>query len=191
MKIYFIGGTSNFSSKIVESLENDYDHSVTAVGRRTGHYVPEENDKIVSEALDSDVIINFTYAGGRQLELLIDMYKSLLTNDWNGYFINFGSTIVLHGKSSMDAINEPWSAIRYHSRKKAVQEAGHFISKKFHQNGFRYTQIQCGMLNNKKMQGVSNYRPTCLQATDLSNILNYLINTPSNWHVHEFMIDAQ
>lgn len=190
MKIYFIGGTSEFSSKIVDSLVNDYNYEVTAVGRSTGHSIPEDSKKIIQEALEYDIIINFTYASGHQIDFTIHSYKELLENNWNGYFINFGSTIVLHSKSSMDRVNPPWQSIKYHSKKKSVQEAGHFISRRFFENGFRYTQIQCGMLANKKMQALQNYRETCIQATDLSNILNYLINTPKNWHIHEFMIDA-
>ena len=72
-----------------------------------------------------------------------------------------------------------------------MQEYGYGISKRFSQNKFRFTQIQCGMLANEKMKKLPSYRETCLQAENLSNILNYLINTPSNWHIHEFIIDAQ
>jgi hypothetical protein len=190
MKIYFIGGTSEYSSKIVKSLREDYNFEVTAVGRSTGHEIPKDNQKILKEALDYDVIINFTYASGYQLDFTINAYKEISESKWDGYFINFGSTIVLHSKSSMDRVNPPWQSIKYHSRKKSIQEAGHYISRRFFDNGFRYTQIQCGMLANKKMQSLQNYRDSCIQATNLSNILNYLINTPSNWHIHEFMIDA-
>ena len=190
MNIYFIGGTSDYSSLIVKNLEEEYHHTVIAVGRRTGHAIPENIEKITSEAIDHDVIVNFSYSSGAQLDFTIDMYREILASKWNGYFINFGSTIVLHGKSSMDRVNPPWQSIKYHSKKKSVQEAGHYISRRFFDNGFRYTQIQCGMLANKKMQGLQNYRETCLQPGDLSNIINYLINTPKNWHIHEFMIDA-
>lgn len=190
MNIYFVGGTSDFSSLIVKSLEEDYNHSVTAVGRRTGHSIPENNKKIIHEALEYDVVVNFSYSSGYQLDFTMDMYKEILENQWNGYFINFGSTIVLHGKSSMDRVLPPWQSIRYHSKKKSIQEAGHYISRRFYDNKFRYTQIQCGMLANKKMQQLENYRDTCLQATDLSNMIHYLINTPRNWHIHEFMVDG-
>lgn len=190
MKIYFIGGTSEYSSKIVKSLKEDYNFEVTAVGRSTGHEIPKDNQKIIKEALEYDVIVNFTYASGYQLEFTIAAYKEISESNWNGYFINFGSTIVLHSKSSMDRVNPPWQSIRYHSKKKSIQEAGHYISRRFYDNGFRYTQIQCGMLANKKMQNLENYRTTSIQAENLSNILNYLINTPKNWHIHEFMIDA-
>ena len=33
MKIYFIGGTSEYSSKIVDSLKTDYGFDIAAVGR--------------------------------------------------------------------------------------------------------------------------------------------------------------
>ena len=189
--IYFVGGTSEFSEQIVDCLKHEYRHDVTAVGRSTGHDLPANESKIITESLNHDVVVNFTYAGGYQHEYIINSYKAFEENNWNGYFITFGSTIVLHSKSSMDKINPPWQSIKYHSKKKAIQESGHYISRRFYDNKFRYTQIQCGMLANAKMKQLSNYRPTCLQAKDLSNILNYLINTPKNWHIHEFMIDAQ
>lgn len=191
MSIYFIGGTSEFSTQIVDSLKEDYDHEVVAVGRSSGHKIPDNERQIIAESLQHDVIINFTYAGGYQHEYIINSYKAFEENNWNGYFITFGSTIVLHSKSSMDKVTPPWQSVKYLTRKKAVQETGYYISRRFSNNKFRYTQIQCGMLANAKMKSLENYRPTCLQAKDLSNILNYLINTPKNWHIHEFMIDAQ
>lgn len=190
MKVYFIGGTDEFSVQIVENLRQDYGYEVTNVGRTTGHSIPTDTKKIIEEALDYDIIVNFTYASGAQLDFTVNMYRELLIKEWKGYFLNFGSTIVLHHKGSMDRITDVWHSIKYHSKKKAVQELGHLISQRFFTNGFRYTQIQCGMLANAKMKKLENYRDTCLQATDLSSILNYLINTPSNWHIHEFMIDA-
>ena len=191
MKIYFIGGTSEYSSKIVDSLKTDYGFDIAAVGRTSGHGYPANKEKILSECCDYDVIINFTYAEGQQFNLLHDLYRQIKKTNWQGYLINFGSTVVLHGRGSKDNGLEPWQANRYHAQKKAVQEYGYGISKRFSQNKFRFTQIQCGMLANEKMKKLPNYRETCLQAENLSNILNYLINTPFNWHIHEFIIDAQ
>lgn len=190
-KIYFIGGTSEFSSKIVDDLRNKFSFEVVAVGRRTGHDIPANLNKIKQEALSNDIIVNFTYAGGQQLNVLFDFYKEISKNEWNGYFINIGSSIVLHGKSSMDKVNELYQSIKYHSQKKAIQEAGHFISRNFMSNGFKFTQVQCGMLANKKMQNLSSYRDTCLHASDISSLINYLINLPSNIHMHEVILDGK
>ena len=191
MKIYFIGGTSEFSSKIVESLKNEYNFDVTAVGRTSGHRYPDNKDKIIAQCCDSDVIVNFTYAEGQQLNLLSDLQKTIEQSQWKGYLINFGSTVVFHGRGSKDNGLHPWQANRYHSQKKAIQEYGYGISKRFSNNQYRFTQIQCGMLANEKMKKLPTYRETCLQAENLSNIINYLVHTPSNWHIHEFIIDAQ
>jgi hypothetical protein len=191
MKIYFIGGTSSFSSKIVNSLKDDFSHEVVAVGKRTGHVIPQDTEKIINESLTYDSIINFTYANGSQLDFTLNLYKSIIEKNWDGYFINFGSSIVLHGKGSVDNTIPAWQKINYISRKKSVQEAGYQISRNFFNNGFRYTQIQCGMLANEKMKNLPSYRETCLQAEDLSNVINYLLHTKSNLHIHELIIDGK
>jgi hypothetical protein len=190
-KIYFIGGTSDFSSLIVEDLKIKGDYSITPVGRRTGHSLPESIDKIVNEAISHDVIVLYTYASGHQLELLFNLYKKIEETGWSGHLISFGSTIVLHHKSSMDKVNERHTSVKYQSQKKALQEAGHYFSRCFTSNKFKFTQIQCGMLATDKMKRLPNYRDTCLKPQDLSKMIDFILTSPSNWHLHEIFIDGK
>jgi len=190
MKIYFIGGTGEFSSKIVEDLDTIYGHEVIGVGRTTGHAVPEENKKICKEALDSDVIVLFTYASGSQLELVHDIFKTLKINKWGGHFINIGSTIVLHPKGTKDKTLDPWQVNIYRTKKKAIRDYGYEISRDFTKHDFKFTQLHVGMLANKKMKQLDDYRNNCLQHNDISNMINWIACAPKNWNLHEIMIDG-
>lgn len=195
-RIYFIGGTSEFSKQVVEDLEKEYNYDVTAVGRRTGHHVKktpdsEGNKRIIDEALQYDAIINFSFSQGAQYELVLSLFKEFLQKNWEGYFINFGSSITLHNKSSMDNLMDPWDVFYYTSKKFSIHHLGQLISRRFMINPFRFTTISCGMLDNEKMRKVPNYRSTCIKPHDLSNLINYCLSSPPNWHLHEIVFDAK
>lgn len=189
--VYFIGGTSSFSNDIAANLQTHYGHSITSVSRKTGHTIPSETNKIISEALNFEVIILYTYAGGHQLGLLFDLYKEIELKKWNGVLINFGSSVVLHNKSSTDKTTDRCTTAFYQTQKKAMQETGHYISRHFTSNSFKFTQIQCGMLANDKMKKLPNYRETCLQSKDVAELINFIISAPANWHLHEIIIDGK
>jgi hypothetical protein len=194
--IYFIGGTGEFSRQMTDSFRDDYGYEVTPVGRRTGHGVDHDWEcnglnKIADEFLKHDVIVNFVYSGGVQYPITIRLLKEILANEWKGYFINFGSTALLHNKGSMDNVLMPHQHFDYIAKKTGIHAFSREISKSFMTNDFRYTLINCGMLDNEKMRQLPKYRPTCLKPSDLTNLINYCINTPSNWHLHELYLDAK
>lgn len=192
--VYFIGGTGEFSSEMGRILQDDYGHKVTGVGRRTGHAVEgstgEGLDKIAQEFLDYDVVINFI-SGGMQYYLTQRLLKEITENDWRGYWVNFGSTILLHNKGSMDKNLKPHQVYDYIAKKHAISSFSKEISRNFMENEFRYTLLNCGMLDNPKMRKLPNYRTTCLKPNDLANVVNFCVTSPTNWHLHELYLDGK
>lgn len=193
--IYFIGGTGDFAKDVVNDLEiMNYD--VKAIGRSNGYEINLDSNKeiikkIAKEAIDYDVVINYTYAKGYQFDMLMYLYKEMVENNYQGYLINFGSSVVLHNNSSHKEILGSWDVFNYQSRKKAIQAFGHEISRNFTKHGFKFTNINNGMMNCAKMRVLSNFRENCLNHDDIANVLDFLIKSPKKWHLHEMTIDGR
>lgn len=84
MKILVVGGTSGLGKVLTDHLGAD------AIGRSTGHAVPDKTQEIINLSLDYDCVVN-CIPDSNQNHLLFDMYEQHDRLEKSTYFITVGS----------------------------------------------------------------------------------------------------
>jgi len=84
VKILVVGGTSGLGKDIAEKF-NAY-----AIGKRTGHTLPEHTDKVIKESLNYDCVINCV-SEISQNAIASQMYEEHDRLGLSTYFITIGS----------------------------------------------------------------------------------------------------
>jgi Cdc6-like AAA superfamily ATPase len=84
MKILVVGGTSGIGKDIADWFYAD------AIGRSSGHTLPEQSDAVVEKSLNYNCVIN-CISDSTQLAIASDMYEAHDRLGLNTYFITIGS----------------------------------------------------------------------------------------------------
>jgi len=173
--------TGNKNWGLAKELYKSFEH-VSCFSRSTGVHLTTEVDQefLAKKTLSCDVFINCSKLNNfNQTLLLKKVWDTWNENNKKGIIINIGSTVDTGLKGGSRIYNVEKVALRNLSRKLSLDTSSG--------NGIKVSYISLGYLDTK---GVSFQDKVKIKLNEVSDIIQWVLNTPSTININEISIDA-